>query len=859
MPPSLAEMSSSSIQMEATGSQDGLIVSPTPLVLLDSSSKNVIHPVSNRPVPRTALIMKNVTKVSTPGSFKQTGDKVSFSSSIDDYDSDSSSEGSDSQDVPPKNNLSIGSQSQVSELSTSIPDYQVPSTSHKTPAVSVQSSSSDTESEGGDVRAPYNTKSRKKLIKQKNIKEKDKKFKLAFKAMKDGKFKSVRKCSAQFGVSRATLQRYLNSGDPDFKGAGKRSSTFTKEEEKKIIDHIVWKQEIGCGLTFEQLGLLVQEVLLGLKEANPDRVTGFEGTNQLPYSMWLRRFAERNDICLRRSMEISKGRQCLTQYDLDSWQQDTESYLLSNSVLAECFQDPTRLFNQDETSVELGSSDRRVLAKKGTKVVFHVSSGSREHITVSYACNAAGGMVPPRVIYKGVRNMAATHLQNLPVGDKSGKWSFSVSPKGYIVRSLFVEVLKDINKYAEEKNIKKPIVLIMDGANPHLSLEAAAYCKENQIQPWLLRPNMTHLTQPLDLVFFADLKKTLKKFAWRWQTDPKNTGQVLTKYSVIGLLQEVTEHCLAKPSLIQNGFKRAGLFPWNKAAPDRSKLLPGIVFAREHDQENTDISDQQNNVASEQLSNTTKTQNVSSDFPPSDISSVVSHPVHVEESEIELVSMPSPSPLLDTSSVSINSADQSPVSYFDQSNTVPTLMDNTLSESSFQPQSNSTFNDSLEPTFKCLTCDRVILQKFRDTHIRNCSPPSFTGDSVPGPSSAQSPSVIVPQTNKEKQSTKPKVTTVLPSSLDEKKTMLTKFEVLLLNPSQVAEFNFLYEQKSWVQDQPIFSSWLTLKLATIPTEKEALDNILRSHKALNVPKRKNKRKQSLPSGPSRLVIKCQFL
>ena len=83
--------------------------------------------------------------------------------------------------------------------------------------------------------------------------------------------------------------------------------------------------------------------------------------------------------------------------------------------------------------------------------------------------------------------------------------------------------------------------------------------------------------------------------------------------------------------------------------------------------------------------------------------------------------------------------------------------------------------------------------------------------------------------------------------------MLTKFEVLLLNPSQVKEFNFLYEQKSWVQDEPLFSSWLTLKLATIPTEKEALDNILSSHKALNVPKRQTKRKQSLPSGPSRLV------
>ena len=122
---------------------------------------------------------------------------------------------------------------------------------------------------------------------------------------------------------------------------------------------------------------------------------------------------------------------------------------------------------------------------------------------------------------------------------------------------------------------------------------------------------------------------------------------------------------------------------------------------------------------------------------------------------------------------------------------------------------------------------------------------------MPGPSKQQSPSVIVPKTVKE--STQPKVTTVPPSSLDERKTMLTKFEVLLMNPSQVTEFNFLYEQKSWVQDEPLFSSWLTLKLATIPTEKEALDNILSSHKAINVAKRKTKRKQSLPSGPSRLV------
>ena len=132
-------------------------------------------------------------------------------------------------------------------------------------------------------------------------------------------------------------------------------------------------------------------------------------------------------------------------------------------------------------------------------MIYHVSSGSREHITVSYVCNAAGGMVPPRVIYKGVRNVAASQL-NLPEDGLSGKWTFSVAPKGYITRPLFVEVLQDINNYVETNQIQKPVVLILDGASPHLSLEAAAYCKANQIQPWLLRPNMTHLTQPLCLL-----------------------------------------------------------------------------------------------------------------------------------------------------------------------------------------------------------------------------------------------------------------------------------------------------------------------------------------------------------------------
>ena len=40
--------------------------------------------------------------------------------------------------------------------------------------------------------------------------------------------------------------------------------------------------------------------------------------------------------------------------DLEQWQQDTWTYLSSKPELLEALQDPDRLWNQDETSVELG-------------------------------------------------------------------------------------------------------------------------------------------------------------------------------------------------------------------------------------------------------------------------------------------------------------------------------------------------------------------------------------------------------------------------------------------------------------------------------------------------------------------------
>ena len=47
------------------------------------------------------------------------------------------------------------------------------------------------------------------------------------------------------------------------------------------------------------------------------------------------------------------GRQILTTSDLRLWQGETEKFLFANPKLKDALMDPRRIFNQDETAVEV--------------------------------------------------------------------------------------------------------------------------------------------------------------------------------------------------------------------------------------------------------------------------------------------------------------------------------------------------------------------------------------------------------------------------------------------------------------------------------------------------------------------------
>jgi hypothetical protein len=80
---------------------------------------------------------------------------------------------------------------------------------------------------------------------------------------------------------------------------------------------------------------------------------------------------------------------------------------------------------------------------------------------------------------------------------------------------------------------------------------------------------------------------------------------------------------------------------------------------------------------------------------------------------------------------------------------------------------------------------------------------------------------------------------------------LMKFEVLLLNPDQVEEFNVKVSSGLMDSGEPLYQAWLHLKLPTQPTESEAILQVLGIHTASNIPKRDRKRNAVVPDGPSR--------
>ena len=82
---------------------------------------------------------------------------------------------------------------------------------------------------------------------------------------------------------------------------------------------------------------------------------------------------------------VTAASSCVSEQNIRKWFDEVQEYITVNN-LEEIMDDPSRIFNGDETGFQICPSTGRVLAEKESKFVYSIDEGSsKENITVMFS------------------------------------------------------------------------------------------------------------------------------------------------------------------------------------------------------------------------------------------------------------------------------------------------------------------------------------------------------------------------------------------------------------------------------------------------------------------------------------------
>ena len=139
--------------------------------------------------------------------------------------------------------------------------------------------------------------------------------------------------------------------------------------------------------------------------------------------------------------------------------------------------DPSRVFNTDETCVQLCPKTGKVLGVRGWRNIYEVAPGTeKSNLTFLGTFRADGEIVTPLIIYPYQR-VPKDIANAVPDGI-----FMATSESGWMRSETFYEFIANcFNPYLEEKGLIKLVILFVDGHKTHLTLQVSEFCDENKI------------------------------------------------------------------------------------------------------------------------------------------------------------------------------------------------------------------------------------------------------------------------------------------------------------------------------------------------------------------------------------------
>lgn len=354
---------------------------------------------------------------------------------------------------------------------------------------------------------------------------------------------SQRNAAATYRIPRSTIKNKLKGKHS--KNIG-RSRVFSDAEEAAFEQHLIKLADFGFPVVAMDFRMAAKAYL----DKKGSRISLFK--ENMPGYEWTKSYLMRHkNLALRISSNIKRVRAEVSEAELND-------YMENLGVAVENIP-PSRIWNYDETNLSDDPGNKKVICKRGAKYVEKICNFSKSATSVMFCGNAEGKCLAPYVVYK------AEHLWNTWTENGPQKCRYNRSKSGWFDGTTFEDWF-EYHFLSEVKNEDGPVILIGDNLSSHISARVLQLCEQNNIRFVCLPPNTTHLTQPLDVAFFAPLKRAWRNILTKWKESKSGSRfSTIPKDYFPTLLKELIRNLeMDKSQNLISGFRKCGIYPLNK-------------------------------------------------------------------------------------------------------------------------------------------------------------------------------------------------------------------------------------------------------------------------------------------------------
>lgn len=378
---------------------------------------------------------------------------------------------------------------------------------------------------------------------------------------------SLNAAHKNYNIPKSTLHNKVNQKVPMQRKLGPFTQ-LTQAEEDALAEWVIKKAKSGFPMHPDELQLTVKKYL----DANDRRSTFI---NNKPGRKWLQLFLRRHPEISKRNAEvISRARASVTEVSIRKWFEELNNFLKENEA-EDIMEHPERIFNADETGVQMCPKSGAVLAPKNFKNSYQIAPGKeKEQVTVLCNVSAKGDSAPPMLVYP-YKRIPRSIVETVP-----GEWGIGRSDSGWMISETFLDYVKNIfYPWLIQNNIAFPVIMFLDGHKSHINKELFEYCTKNKILLFCLFPNATHILQPCDVSFFKSLKNAWRDAVRNFKAE--NPMKVLNRCNFAEVFEIAYNNTISKTDVISNGFRKCGLFPLDPNSVDYTKCVTSHQVAGE--------------------------------------------------------------------------------------------------------------------------------------------------------------------------------------------------------------------------------------------------------------------------------------